>query len=497
MAMDSILIWNEVALRANLVSHTDGSKEQNGPTLSSRALAIAHLAMYDAYAGVIKNPAVLPAYLSGLPPAPAGSTTEAAVAAAAHKTLSSLFPSQKISFDNDLAIHGDPGNPGHGFGETVGQAILDDRMNDPGAGASGYIPKKSRGKHRPDPDNPGQGFHGPFYGAKSKGFAITNRHVLKAPPLDNGDYQKALRQVRVKGIQPELMGTLPATMSDDKRTPEETLIGIYWAYDGTPNLGTPPRLYNQIIKKLAIAKDNPEADNARLFAFVNAAMGDAGILCWDQKYIYEFWRPVLGIREHDMSFGPEATQANNEISKDADPFWLPLGSPSSNALNKGIGQGQSSYPFAQVMPAIVKNFTPPFPAYPSGHATFGAAAFHITRLFYGVKSGDRKSDKLLKDLDFTSDELNGMNQDNKGTVRPNHRRDFNDGLWQMILENGLSRIFLGVHWSFDAFAVKGDGKPDLSKMDVGGVPLGLTIAEDIFMSGGGKAPKKSTVAPRP
>jgi len=42
------------SLEANL-SHTDGSREQNGPTLSSRALAIVHLAMYDAYAGVVKD----------------------------------------------------------------------------------------------------------------------------------------------------------------------------------------------------------------------------------------------------------------------------------------------------------------------------------------------------------------------------------------------------------------------------------------------------------
>ena len=42
--------WNEVTLEANRISHTNGRSEQTGPTLSSRALAIVHLAMYDAYA---------------------------------------------------------------------------------------------------------------------------------------------------------------------------------------------------------------------------------------------------------------------------------------------------------------------------------------------------------------------------------------------------------------------------------------------------------------
>ncbi|WP_293134324.1 hypothetical protein [Microcoleus sp. bin38.metabat.b11b12b14.051] len=68
--MDPILYWNEVALEANRVSFTNGKKEQQGPTLSSRALAIVHLAMYDAYAGVQGNPVVpvnLSPYLPGLP----------------------------------------------------------------------------------------------------------------------------------------------------------------------------------------------------------------------------------------------------------------------------------------------------------------------------------------------------------------------------------------------------------------------------------------------
>jgi vanadium chloroperoxidase len=47
-------------LEANKVSHTNGSGEQTGPPLSARALAIVHLAMYDAFAGASGNPADLP-----------------------------------------------------------------------------------------------------------------------------------------------------------------------------------------------------------------------------------------------------------------------------------------------------------------------------------------------------------------------------------------------------------------------------------------------------
>ncbi len=461
--MDSILYWNEVALEANRVSHTNRANEQTGPTLSSRALAIVHLAMYDAYAGVRGNPVApvnLSPYLPALPNPQPNASIDAAVAAAAHATLSRLFPSQKPFFDlkhTQAGLQGNGLQEGHEFGLLVAQKILEKRQGDPNASDDGYAASMARGAHRPDPDN-SQGFHAPFYGANSRCFAVTNRHGLEAPPQPgSADYINALQQVRGKGIAPELIGTLPAGLSP--RTANETLIGIYWGYDGVAKLGTPPRLYNQIIRTVAIAQNNTADQNARLFALVNAAMGDAGVLAWDQKYIYDFWRPVVGIRESDPSLGPVGI-GNNVISGDCDPSWLPLGAPSTNSTRK--------------------NFTPPFPAYPSGHATFGAAALHIARLFYGVNT--RSNDHLFDGLIFVSDEFNGINQDNKGTVRPKHTRSFPGGLWQMIVENGLSRVFLGVHWVFDAFAIDSTGNPDLSQ-NVGGVPLGITIAEDIFNNG--------------
>ena len=94
-------------------------------------------------------------------------------------------------------------------------------------------------------------------------------------------------------------------------------------------------------------------------------------------------------------------------------------------------------------------------------------------------------------ISFVSDELNGVTTDNKGTVRPKHVREFKGGLYQMIIENALSRVYLGVHWSFDSFAVGSNNKPDLSQ-NIGGVPLGINIAEDIFSNG----LKPSSVTPR-
>jgi len=240
---------------------------------------------------------------------------------------------------------------------------------------------------------------------------------------------------------------------------------------------------------VAEAQGNDAATNARLFAFVNAAMADAGILAWAEKYKYDLWRPVVGIREHDNSMGP-AGDSGHDISNDCDPLWLPLGAPSTNSLGSGT---MHTYPCQQTQKEVVKNFTPPFPAYPSGHATFGAAALHVTRRFYGVPDGDRSADLLFTNLEFTSDELDGVSRDNLGNVRPKHARNFAGGLWDMIIENGESRVFLGVHWVFDAFLRKSNGTPDLTE-NVGGVPLGLAIAENIFTAGNGTAPAKSTAA---
>lgn len=476
--MDSILFWNAVALEAVKVSHTDPDKrEQNGPTLSSRALAIVHLSMYDAYAGIIGGLG-FPRYLSPAPP-PVGISAPDAVAGAAYTSLVNLYPAQRDFFDGQLSCF-TPADPSFGFGADVAKTLLILRANDLDGRSCGYKFSNDRGRHRVDPDNPDQGFDSPFYGAQNRGFAISTRHSVSAPPFANGlaaKYLQALVQVRQKGIKPELSAKLPVALFNNRRIPVETLIGEYWSYDGSARLGTPPRFYNQIVRQVAAVQGNNEGQNARLFAFVNAAMGDAGILIWEQKYCHDFWRPVVGIREHDSSLGPLAPYAAPTNFNDGDPGWLPLGAQSTNQTGK-------------------KNFTPNFPSYPSGHAGLGAAAFHITRMFYGIPANDKNGDTLLT-APVISDEFNGRNADNQGTRRPRHARAFGKGLWEMILENATSRIFLGVHWIFDAFdfTVDSNGNyiPDLTNENIGGVPLGLRIARDIYATGLGKAPKMTPV----
>jgi vanadium chloroperoxidase len=113
-------------------------------------------------------------------------------------------------------------------------------------------------------------------------------------------------------------------------------------------------------------------------------------------------------------------------------------------------------------------------------------------MFYGIAPNDKNNDNLFPGF-LVSDEFNGGNRDNDGTVRPRHTRFFPGGLWNMIIENATSRILLGVHWIFDAFDFvedkDGNLQPDLTNENIGGVGLGLRIARNIFAFGSGLAPK--------
>jgi Vanadium chloroperoxidase N-terminal domain/PAP2 superfamily len=428
--MDAILHWNNLALEAvkQDFSGNPPAPEQGGPTGTSRALAIVHLAMYDAFNSIAKK---YSPYLPGLPNA-TGASQDAAIATAAYITLSNLYSKQSQSlikeyesFMAKLSESPTAIEDGRMQGQIVADKILTARKDDGSDKNLPYAPSPLPGKHRVDPLTPGQGFLGSDWG-EVKTFGITNVKdfvATKPPELTDPKYTAHFNEVKEKG-----------SLSGSTRTVDEEVIGIYWAYDGPPKLGTPPRLYNQVVREIAIQKGNTIEQNARLFALVNMAMADAGIQCWYSKYFYDVWRPVVGVREADAGWGPTGLGDGNSDTA-GDPFWQPLGAPNTNNSPK-------------------KNFTPNFPAYPSGHATFGAASLDMVRLFY---NGEDVA------FNFVSDEFNGQNVDADGSTRPYHKRSLT--LSQAIQENADSRVYLGVHWRFDA---------------EGGVESGKRIAQYIF-----------------
>jgi membrane-associated phospholipid phosphatase len=350
-----------------------------------------------------------------------GASREAAVAQAAHDALVALYPSQRSVFDAELAqvLNGVPANKGRAPGIAIGAAaaahILAARANDGALQNNVPIyPLTSNpplpGEHQPDPLHPAQGLLDPGWGRVTTftGIDVTAPGVRVPPPpaLGSAAYASAFEDVRTLGAD----GIITPTT----RTPEQTDIGLFWAYDGTIGLGTPPVLYNDVLQVLAKQEKNTPIENARLFALANIAMADAGIACWDGKYFYNFWRPVIGQRNSGIDGNPATNAPLN---------WTPLGAPASNQTPGG-------------------NFTPPFPSYASGHATFGAALFRTLASFYG-------RDALPFQL--KSDELRGFTTDSAGRHRRTVVRRFSR-FSDASVENARSRIFLGIHWQFDADA---------------------------------------------
>jgi hypothetical protein len=413
-AVDSIHRWNQIAIDASGLDHTPGAPgfgSQLGPGRASRAMAIVHIAIFDSVN------AVMGGYQSctGIPPAKTPVSVDAAVAQAAHYTLNSLYPAQAATFDaaltadlRKIANKNERAN-GVSLGQRAAAAILTMRINDgaqipePHWGVD-YSASNAPGVWREDPVSQITTALGAHWG-ECVPFVLQSSSQFRVPPqpdMRSAEYTAAYNEA--KSLGGDGVNT-PTT-----RTPEQTFIGVFWAYDGTPSLCAPPRLYNQITVHIADQMHLGTLDLARLLALANIAMADAGIAIWESKYYYQFWRPVSGIREADNDGNP------NTIS---DLGFMPLGAPASNLSGP--------------------NFTPPFPSYPSGHGGFGGALFQTMRRFFGTDNIG---------FTFTSDEFNGVTKDNAGNTRPLMPRSFTS-LSQAEEENGQSRIYLGIHWRFD------------------------------------------------
>src|SRR6266436_5265648 len=425
-ALDSIHRWNAIAINASGLDHTPVAPgeirtfgEQLGPGRASRAMAIVHIAIFDSVN------AVLGGYQSytGIQPVKPPVSLDAAVAQAAHDTLAALYPSQAPAFDSllaeDLAKVSNKIERANGvsLGQRAAAAILALRTNDgsqvpePRFGAD-YFPNQMPGYWRQDPISLIPIALGAHWG-ECKTFVVQSSSQFRVPPppaMDSAQYLAAYNEAKAFGGD--------GVHTPSMRTPEQSLIGIFWAYDGTPSLCAPPRLYNQITVQIADQRRLSAIQFARLLALVNVAMADAGMTIWESKYYYDFWRPVLGIRESGPGTGPTGLGDGNPDTI-GDTNFSPLGAPASNLTGP--------------------NFTPPFPAYPSGHAGFGGALFQVMRRFYST-------DNIA--FTFVSDEFNGQIADKNGNIRPYRPRSFST-LSQAEEENGQSRIYLGIHWSFD------------------------------------------------
>jgi membrane-associated phospholipid phosphatase len=178
---------------------------------------------------------------------------------------------------------------------------------------------------------------------------------------------------------------------DDANWEDGQWIAFFWSDDIVNMTFSPgPRfisIANQVIEKEEVSLEMA----LYCYAKLGMALNDAAVACWHSKYTYNYERP------------------ESYIQRLIDPTWEPS---LQNPLDGFTG------------------FTPPFPAYPSGHSTMGGAAAEVLTDVFGNHYG------------MTDRSHEGR------TEFPSTPRYFNN-FYEMSEENAISRVPLGVHFRMD------------------------------------------------
>lgn len=326
-----VIEWNGVMLNAVRTAST-------APPLASRNMAMVHAAIYDAVNSISKKYSPYQVNID----APAGTSAEAATAAAAHRVLVSVYPAQAATFNEVYAsslakiTDGKAKQDGIALGQQVADQIISSRSTDGITKVVQYTPKTDPGSWVPTPPALAAAL-APQWGEVTP-FAMTSGSQFRPPgppALEGAKYAEEVNYVQEIGKSDSLT-----------RTPDQTVIAKFWA-NGAGTF-TPPGHWNQIAEETATLTGQSLEDSARLFALLNIALADAAISCWDAKYQYNLWRPLTAIRQADTDNNPNTT---------ADPLWTPLLT------------------------------TPPFPEYTSGHSTFSGAADPVMSAVFGSDYG--------------------------------------------------------------------------------------------------------------
>lgn len=362
-----VVHWNEALLQA--VRDTN-----SGPTITSRALAVAHTCMYEAWASYDDRAR---SSLGNMPSgrSPASERTDgnisAAISHAAYRAAVDLFPDETQAFTEALASAGqapdldnfDTNTPA-GVANRSCQAVLEMRHDDganqlgdkaPGAYSdyTGYEPVNSPDNLTvPDRWQPlrvtlsdgttrVQQFLTPHWGGVTP-FAMKppKSYQLKRPAaFDSREFMEQVLEVV----------TYSAYLTDAQK-----MSAAYWA-DG-PNTETPPGHWNLFAQYVSERDDHTVQDDVKLFFALNNAVMDAGIFAWWAKREYDYVRPITAVR--------------TLLAGETIPAW----SRYSGKTELILGEHWEPY-------QATSSITPPFAEYVSGHSTFSAAAAEVLKRF--------------------------------------------------------------------------------------------------------------------
>lgn len=378
VSAQDVLAWNGVALEAMAATN-------QMPPMGARHLAMLHGAMYDALNAVDRR--AQPFRVS--PSVPARASAAAAMAHAAHRILTTLYPTRAAAFDTQLAASLAPGpqSPsaqaladGAAVGRAVADAIVAWRTGD-GSEVMGmpYMGTSAPGQWVPTPPAYAGGIFTSWRYVVP--FAMTSGTQFRPgppPALDSAAYAADVNETQTVGSK-----------TSTARTADQSMMAMFWV--GMPGTVMEVGRMNQVVQQAVLARGTGRHAAARLFALVNVAMADAAIAGLDCKYQYTAWRPVTAIR---------GTPDDGNAGTTADAAWEPY---------------------------LV---TPAHPEYPSTHSALTSAATAVLAGFFGSDAAD------LALPDFM----------NPATTR--RYSTFS----QVSQEAGLSRIYGGIHFRFSFVA---------------------------------------------
>ncbi|MBA2394883.1 MAG: vanadium-dependent haloperoxidase [Ktedonobacteraceae bacterium] len=361
---NAAVTWNKTALQAI-------ENVGMGPTPASRALAITHTCMYDAWATY--DAVAVPTRPNGIP-RQASQDATMAVSYAAYRALLDLFPSQASLFTTQMNSYGyDPNNTSTdtttqvGVGNVAAQAVIafrhTDGSNQAGgyADTTGYMPVNTpdqiidptRWQPLRVPNGSGgfivQKFATPHWGTVTP-FSLTSGSQFRpsGPVKDatSGAYKSQADQI----LQ------YSAGLNDQTKT-----IADYWA--NGPHTVTPPGHWDvfaqfYIAQYLSLKYHHSLNNDVKMFFALSSALFDAGISAWDCKRAFDSVRPITAV--HYLYTGKQVTA------------W------------GGYGKGTQSIDGGQWLPYQEATIvTPAFPEYISGHSTFSAAGAYILQQVTG------------------------------------------------------------------------------------------------------------------
>ena len=319
---DVVTDWNMISLAATAVP--------TNSILQSRVLAIVHGAIYDTVRAVSQQGR---AYAVDVK-APAGTSVEAAVAAAAHGVLFQLAPAQRPQLDAALntalskVAEGQAKSDGIALGAQVAEKSVALRGTDQSTANATFVPKPGARLYQLTPPLSMAAIL-PHWGSVTP-FIVSNSSGLewKGPPaITSAAFADDFDEVKSLGAR-----------NSTTRTADQTAAAMFW----TVQTAVP---WHAAARAAAAAKSLAVADNARLFAILSMATADSQIVAFAEKYKNPHWRPITAIRGAG-SLGIPALKADTD--------WEPL-----------LG-------------------TPPHPEYPSAHAVFSGAAEAVLTRFFGT-----------------------------------------------------------------------------------------------------------------